>query len=656
MSPIPLNDHDELQQATIPIQATSLSTGYLPATIALPVQSSARTVGASGNQSIDGLVLGPAWIASDVTYSFPSLSSTYVAGYSEAGQSFRSVSAAQHVAADYALSGTSGLGGYSTMRLGSVASFTREAFTDAGSGPAMVMLGSSSLPPTAYTYSPGDAAKSGDVWFGQAYDGLSYADYRAPAPGNYAYMTLIHELGHALGRKHGSQAGGVANEMLPAASNDLEYSVMTYASYVGAPAVSDTCALDSNPQTYMMDDIAALQYLYGANFSVLGSTRYSWNPNTGETMVNGVGQGQPGTAGDAAADRNKIFLTLWNGDGKDATYDFSAYHTGVQINLNPGQSSTASVAQLAQLGSAEYTRGNVYNALQYNNDARSLIANAVGGSGDDVIIGNSADNVLEGGLGNNTIDGGGGHNTAVYEVPRQQAVITRTSDGSISVDFLGGHDSLKNIEALQFTDGALSTVNLRWMSFTDATAGDAGEVAMDDPAANGVSYIHSQYIYAGSDGIAASTSLENVFIHTGSGDDAVQVSSGQNVLDGGSGSNFLTGGSGIDTFFTDARNPGVVWNTIRNFHTGDAATLWGFDTQVSSYHWDSGLSGALGSQGATLRADIVGGADGRRHRREHHLCWDEPGAGRKPAGFDGHPAGRKLLVLLQPRCLRGQGV
>jgi len=246
--------------------------------------------------------------------------------------------------------------------------------------------------------------------------------------------------------------------------------------------------------------------------------------------------------------------------------------------------------------------------LQYNNDARSLIANAVGGSGDDVIIGNSADNVIEGGLGNNTIDGCGGYNTAVYEVPRQQAVITRTSDGLIGVNFLGGHDSLKNIEALRFTNGTLSTANLRWLSFTDAAAGDAGEVAMDAPTANGVSYIHSQYIYAGSDGLAASTSLANVFIHTGNGDDAIQVSSGQNVLDGGSGSNFLTGGSGADTFFTDARNPGVVWNTIRNFHTGDAATLWGFDTQVSSYHWDSGLSGVSGSQGATLRADIVGGA------------------------------------------------
>jgi len=36
--------------------------------------------------------------------------------------------------------------------------------------------------------------------------------------------------------------------------------------------------------------------------------------------------------------------------------------------------------------------------------------------------------------------------------------------------------------------------------------------------------------------------------------------------------------------------------------------LWGFDTKVSSFHWESSVTGAAGAQGATLRADIVGGA------------------------------------------------
>ncbi|MBV8915768.1 MAG: hypothetical protein JOZ05_22365, partial [Acetobacteraceae bacterium] len=52
----------------------------------------------------------------------------------------------------------------------------------------------------------------------------------------------------------------------------------------------------------------------------------------------------------------------------------------------------------------------------------------------------------------------------------------------------------------------------------------------------------------------------------------------------------------------------VVWNTLRNFHAGDAATLWGFVPGVSSYWWEPTIMGADGSQGATLRIDIVGGA------------------------------------------------
>ena len=145
------------------------------------------------------------------------------------------------------------------------------------------------------------------------------------------------------------------------------------------------------------------------------------------------------------------------------------------------------------------------------------------------------------------------------------------------------------------------------IAFSNATQNTGGTVHADAVAVGAPSYLQWQYIDAGTDSIAYSTQTPNVFIHSGSGNDAIQVASGQNVLDGGLGSNFLTGGTGTDTFFTDARNPGVVWNTIRNFHAGDAATLWGFAAGVSSYRWDTSVAGAAGSQGATLRANIVGG-------------------------------------------------
>ena len=146
------------------------------------------------------------------------------------------------------------------------------------------------------------------------------------------------------------------------------------------------------------------------------------------------------------------------------------------------------------------------------------------------------------------------------------------------------------------------------VSYLDTATNQRGSLVMDPAPVSGPGYLKNQYIYAGSDNVVLSTQAPNVFIHSGNGDDAIQVATGRNVVDGGLGSNFLTGGTGQDTFFTDARRPGVVWNTIRNFHAGDAATLWGFANGVSTYCWDTALAGAAGSQGATLRANIVGGA------------------------------------------------
>ena len=143
--------------------------------------------------------------------------------------------------------------------------------------------------------------------------------------------------------------------------------------------------------------------------------------------------------------------------------------------------------------------------------------------------------------------------------------------------------------------------------YIDNDSGQQGTVALT-AASGGPSYLQWQYIWSSTDGVSLSTSAPNVFLHGGSGQDSLQVTSGQNVLDGGTGSNFLTGGSGADTFFTDARGSAPVWNTLRNFHAGDSATLWGFVPGVSSYYWDDHIDGAPGSTGATLRANIVGGA------------------------------------------------
>jgi serralysin len=86
-------------------------------------------------------------------------------------------------------------------------------------------------------------------------------------------------------------------------------------------------------------------------------------------------------------------MTIWDGGGND-TYDFSNYSVTVRVDLRPGEWTVA--GQLANLGNNQFARGNIANALLYNDDPRSLIENAIGGSGADTFVANAAANRLTG--------------------------------------------------------------------------------------------------------------------------------------------------------------------------------------------------------------------------------------------------------------------
>ncbi len=207
----------------------------------------------------------------------------------------------------------------------------------------------------------------------------------------------------------------------------------------------------------MMYDIAAIQKLYGADFGTnSGDTVYTWSSSTGQEFINGVGQGAP--VG------NKIFSTVWDGGGQD-TYDFSNYSTNLYVDLQPGHFSTVSATQLANLGNGHFAAGNIANALLYSNNAASLIENAIGGTGNDTIIGNDANNRLTGGGGNDNLNGGNGIDTAIYSGRSTDYQIVHNQDGTWSVTDLragapDGHDTLSNIEQLQFSDKLVSIDSL----------------------------------------------------------------------------------------------------------------------------------------------------------------------------------------------------
>jgi serralysin len=400
--------------------------GHEEGGVGIPYRSNVGNTTAIGtegnftNQDVNGILSGFAWNTANITFSFPTAASNYGPSYSPWNEpnTFVEMIDTQKDVARYA---------FSLLESYTQLNFTEIDETD--STHAVIRLAGSNAPSTSWAAYPSNQKYAGDVWVGNI-----KADPALKA--GYAFDTILHELGHSLGLKHGQQDDG-AHGVLPDDHNSTEWSLMSYHSYIGADNYYRN-ADGSGNQSYMINDIAALQYMYGANYtSNAGDTTYAFNRSTGEMYIDGVGQG--------ASETNTIYQAIWDGNGVD-TYDLHNYNTKLVIDLRPGEWSTFSDVQLADLNSSDpgvhFAHGNIANAHMFEGDPRSLIENAYGGGSKDIITGNIARNLLTGGAGKDSLYGMEGKDTLVGGAGKDRLEggdgDDRLDGGSISDKMSGG--------------------------------------------------------------------------------------------------------------------------------------------------------------------------------------------------------------------------
>jgi serralysin len=334
----------------------------------------------------------------------------------------------------------------------------------------------------------------------------------APTFGNNGFALYLHEIGHALGLSHPGNYNVLPNgQTITYDGNAVyredshQYTVMSYFD----ETITHANFVDTFAMTPLLDDIAALQRLYGVNLTTrTGDTVYGFNSNTGSASYTITGPDQ------------HVVFAVWDAGGND-TLDFSGYTMSQSITLEQ--------EQFSSVGGLEF---NVVIAKG------AVIENAIGGSGSDLILGNSIDNTLIGNGGDDVIAGRAGNDHL------------SGGDGNDLLDGGAGSDVLDGGAGVDTVTYESATSGVAVHLATHGTAGDAaGDTYIAIENAIGSNFADVLSGNAGANLLAGLDGDDKLMGRGGA--DTLLGGNGNDRLDGGTGIDVMNGGAGNDIYFVD---------------------------------------------------------------------------------------------------------